>query len=117
MNNFTAWHGVASPGMAWRGKARHGKARQGKAGPGAAWRGKARRGAARRGEARRGKARECKMVAGNKGMGTKKHARSGRSPKSPRFRHQQKLEAERFYIKDWNRIRDPKQSVGELFKK
>lgn len=51
----------------------------------------------------------------NGGMGTTKHAKSGRATKSPRFRFQQKLEAEKNERKDRSRIKEPKQSIKELF--
>lgn len=52
----------------------------------------------------------------NGGMGTTKHGKSGHATKSPRFRFQQKLEAEKNVRKDHSRIKDPKQSTRELFK-
>jgi hypothetical protein len=50
-----------------------------------------------------------------KGFGMTKHGRSGRSARSPRFRFLQKLEAQKNDRKDRSRIKDPKQSVEELF--
>lgn len=54
---------------------------------------------------------------GKSGMGSKKHAQSGYATKSPRFRFLQKLEAERQSVPDKSRIKNPKDSVQELFKK
>lgn len=56
------------------------------------------------------------MRGGEKGMGMKKHARSGRSPKSPKMRAALKREAERNEVKDRSRIADPKGAVSDLFK-
>jgi hypothetical protein len=59
------------------------------------------------------------MVGGFKGIGMRKHARSGShrgNTKRPKFRHTQRLEAERNEIKDRSRIRDPKTSIKDLFK-
>ena len=51
-------------------------------------------------------------------MSMSKHYHAGgKAGKSPRFRHQAKLEAERNEVKAKNRIHDPKSSVQELFKK
>jgi hypothetical protein len=44
-----------------------------------------------------------------------KHGRSGHATQSPRFRFLQKLEARKNDRKDRSRIKDPKQSVEELF--
>jgi len=58
-------------------------------------------------------------ISGTKGIGMKKHAKSGchrGNTKDPKFRHAQRLEAERNEIKDRSRIRDPKTSVKDLFK-
>jgi hypothetical protein len=56
------------------------------------------------------------MVHGRGGMGSHKHGVSGRSGKSPSFRHQMKREAEKDERKDnKKKIRDPKSSVDELF--
>ncbi|MGA7406554.1 MAG: hypothetical protein WBW67_17440 [Pseudolabrys sp.] len=44
-----------------------------------------------------------------------KHGRSGHATRSPRFRFLQKLEAQKNDRKDRSRIKDPKQSVEELF--
>ena len=55
------------------------------------------------------------MTKGNKGMGMHKHGTSGRSGKSPKFRHQQRIEAERNIRSDKSRIKDPKVSIKELF--
>jgi hypothetical protein len=52
---------------------------------------------------------------GQKGFGMTKHGRSGHATRSPRFRFLQKLEAEKNDRKDQSRIKDPKQSVEELF--
>jgi hypothetical protein len=57
------------------------------------------------------------MQEGSKGMGSKKHAQSGHPTQSPKFRFMKKLEAEKNEIKDRSRIKDPKSSVQELFKK
>lgn len=57
------------------------------------------------------------MKSGSGGMGMKKHARSGFSTQSPRFRFLRKLEIERESVKsDKKSIRDPKSSIKELFK-
>ena len=58
------------------------------------------------------------MVSGRGGMGMKKHGKSGchrGNTKSPKFRHVQRLEAEKNEIKDKSRIRDPKKNMKELF--
>jgi hypothetical protein len=52
---------------------------------------------------------------GQKGFGMTKHGRSGHATRSPRFRFLQKLEAQKNDRKDSSRIKDPKQSVEELF--
>ena len=52
---------------------------------------------------------------GQKGFGMTKHGRSGHATRSPRFRFLQKLEAQKNDRKDRSRIKDPKQSVDELF--
>ena len=52
---------------------------------------------------------------GQKGFGMTKHGRSGHATRSPRFRFLQKLEALKNDRKDRSRIKDPKQSVEELF--
>jgi Arylmalonate decarboxylase len=52
---------------------------------------------------------------GQKGFGMTKHGRSGHATRSPRFRFLQKLEAQKNDRKDRSRIKDPKQSVAELF--
>jgi hypothetical protein len=52
---------------------------------------------------------------GQKGFGMTKHGRSGHATRSPRFRFLQKLEAQKDDRKDRSRIKDPKQSVEELF--
>jgi hypothetical protein len=52
---------------------------------------------------------------GQKGFGMTKHGRSGHATRSPRFRFLQKLEARKSDRKDRSRIKDPKQSVEELF--
>jgi hypothetical protein len=52
---------------------------------------------------------------GQKGFGMTKHGRSGHATRSPRFRFLQRLEAQRNDRKDQSRIKDPKQSVEELF--
>lgn len=57
------------------------------------------------------------MKTGNKGIGSKKHGRSGHAPHSPKFLHQRKLEAERTSIKDNSRIKNPKSTINELFNK
>lgn len=44
-----------------------------------------------------------------------KHGRSGHATRSPRFRFLQKLEAQKNDRKDRSCIKDPKQSVEELF--
>jgi hypothetical protein len=49
------------------------------------------------------------------GMGMRKHARSGYAPKSPKFKHAMKREAEQNSVKATSRIKDPKQSVSDLF--
>jgi hypothetical protein len=54
-------------------------------------------------------------VGGQKGFGMTKHGRSGHATRSPRFRFLQKLEAQKNDRKDRSRIKDPKQSVEELF--
>lgn len=50
-------------------------------------------------------------------MGSHKHYVSGRNGKSPKTRHALKREAEANCIKDNSRIKDPKKSVKELFRK
>jgi hypothetical protein len=57
------------------------------------------------------------MVKGKKGMGSPKHGTSGHAPKSPRFKHAQKREAEKQVRVDKSRLKDPKGSVRELFHK
>lgn len=57
------------------------------------------------------------MSSGSKGMGMHKHGTSGRAPKSPKAKHAMKREAEANSIKATGRIKDPKSSVSELFKK
>lgn len=57
------------------------------------------------------------MVAGRGGMGTSKHRKSGYVTKSPRARFKDKLEAERNEVKATGRLKDPKQTVAELFTK
>jgi hypothetical protein len=53
---------------------------------------------------------------GQKGFGMTKHGRSGHATRSPRFRFLQKLEAQQKNDrKDRSCIKDPKQSVEELF--
>src|SRR6516164_461197 len=52
---------------------------------------------------------------GQKGFGMTKHGRSGHATRSPRFRFLQKLEAQKNNRKDRSRIKEPKQSVEELF--
>ena len=52
---------------------------------------------------------------GQKGFGMTKHGRSGRATRSPRFRFLQKLEAEKNDREDRSQIKNPKQSVEELF--
>jgi hypothetical protein len=52
---------------------------------------------------------------GQKGFGMTKHGRSGHATRSPRFRFLQKLEAQKNDRKDRSCIKDPKQSVEELF--
>jgi hypothetical protein len=54
-------------------------------------------------------------LGGQKGFGMTKHGRSGHATRSPRFRFLQKLEAQKNDRKDRSRIKDPKQSVEELF--
>lgn len=53
--------------------------------------------------------------SGQKGFGMTKHGRSGHATRSPRFRFLEKLEAQKNDRKDRSRIKDPKQSVEELF--
>jgi hypothetical protein len=50
-------------------------------------------------------------------MGMTKHRLSGHTTKSPRFRFHQKMEAEKDDRKDTSRIKNPKSSVQELFKR
>jgi hypothetical protein len=52
---------------------------------------------------------------GQKGFGITKHGRSGHATQSPRFRFVQKLEAQKNDRKDRSQIKDPKQSIEELF--
>jgi hypothetical protein len=52
---------------------------------------------------------------GQKGFGMTKHGRSGYATRSLRFRFLRKLEAEKNDRKDRSCIKDPKQSVEELF--
>jgi hypothetical protein len=52
---------------------------------------------------------------GQKGFGMTKHGRSGHATRSPRFRFLQKLEAQKNDRKDRSRIKDPRQSIEELF--
>lgn len=56
------------------------------------------------------------MVVGRTGMGSHKHAISGRAGKSPKLRHRMKMEAERNERKDRSKIKEPRQTVKELFK-
>jgi hypothetical protein len=53
--------------------------------------------------------------SGQKGFGMTKHGRSGHATRSPRFRFLQKLEAQKNDRRDRSRIKDPKQSIEELF--
>jgi len=55
------------------------------------------------------------MQKGKSGVGSHKHGVSGRAGKSPKLRHTLKREAERNSIKDRSRIRDPKDTIKELF--
>lgn len=59
----------------------------------------------------------CAMHTGNKGTGTSKHRKSGHSGKSPKARHQTKREAEADVRVDKSRIKQPFNSVNELFRK
>lgn len=52
---------------------------------------------------------------GNSEMGMSKHRKSGHTSKSPKYRYQARLEAERTVIKDKSRIVGPKSSTAELF--
>lgn len=52
---------------------------------------------------------------GLRGMGAHKHGTCGYASKSPKFRHALKREAERDIRLDRSRIRDPKQSLRDLF--
>jgi hypothetical protein len=52
---------------------------------------------------------------GQKGLSMTKHSRSGHATRSPRFRFLQKLEGQKNDCKDRSQIKDPKQSVEELF--
>lgn len=56
------------------------------------------------------------MTDGKSGVGSHKHGTSGKAPHSPRFKHKMKREAEADEKKDRSRIKDPVQSVKELFK-
>jgi len=49
-------------------------------------------------------------------MSLGKHGRCGRATKSPKFRHAAKREAEAVSVVATNRIRDPKESVSDLFR-
>ena len=57
------------------------------------------------------------MEQGRGGIGSRKHGKSGHSGKSPRFRHNAKIEAERNVRKDRSRIQDPVSSVRELLRR
>ena len=57
------------------------------------------------------------MQEGKGGMGSHKHGTSGRAPKSPKTKHRMKREAEKDVRLDRTRIKDPKASVQELFRK
>jgi hypothetical protein len=52
---------------------------------------------------------------GQKGFGMTKQGRSGHATRSPRFRFLDKLEAQKNDRNDRSGIKDPKQSVEELF--
>lgn len=56
------------------------------------------------------------MKGGSKGMGMGKHRKSGNCGKSPSLRAELRREAEKDERKDNSRIKEPKQSVKELFK-
>ena len=58
-----------------------------------------------------------RMHTDNKGIGSRKHGRSGNVGHSPRFKHAMKREAEKTEIKDHSRIKDPSSSVNELMSK
>jgi hypothetical protein len=51
------------------------------------------------------------------GTGMRKHGRSGHNGKSPKMRHHERLLAERNEVKDRTRLKDPKESVSDLFHK
>lgn len=56
--------------------------------------------------------------SGRGGMGSHKHGVSGYATKSPRARFLERMEAERTSDKkDRSRITDPKEKVGDLFKR
>jgi len=57
------------------------------------------------------------MAQGKAGMGMSKHRKAGHTTKSPKFRFLQKREAERDVRLDRSRIREPKGSVSEVFRK
>jgi hypothetical protein len=57
------------------------------------------------------------MQEGKGGMGSHKHGTSGHSSKSPKLKHRMKREAEKDVRLDRARIKDPKTSVQELFRK
>jgi len=52
---------------------------------------------------------------GRKGMGSHKHGISGHATKSPQLRHWMKTEAEKCIRQDHRKIRDPADSVRDLF--
>jgi hypothetical protein len=52
---------------------------------------------------------------GQKGFGMTKHGRSGYATRSPRFRFLKKLEAQKNDRKDRSQIKEPKQTVEQLF--
>jgi hypothetical protein len=60
---------------------------------------------------------DTKMQEGKGGMGSHKHGTSGHSSKSPKLKHRMKREAEKDVRLDRARIKDPKTSVQELFRK
>jgi hypothetical protein len=57
------------------------------------------------------------MVRGGGDLGSRKHGKSGTPGRSPKYRHALKREAEKQVRVDKTRIKDPKQSVQELFKR
>lgn len=57
------------------------------------------------------------VTTGRGGMGSTKHGKSGYVTQSPKFRANLKREAEANEIKSKNQIKEPYDSVADIFKK